>query len=255
MDVTTKRYFVACDYNRDGNSFRSPWSNKYFPPLGKYDGFKPPEHLRSLEIECNKMFETYIASYYGDGVGSVYVWESVHEDAGVAAAFVIHKVSDKKAGFSVAQWDSINICEMKSQKSSVSYRVTSTVILSLVIENDLVGSVDLGTTITRQHEQHRRFSEREAPRHVMAMGMMIEDLENSIRKDLQRVYLGKLSEILNNIRLVSPQPVDEESKVGLSRQFTGMFEGHRSLSKQHSIFDVVGKDAARDSVDMSVVDS
>ena len=25
--------FVLCDYNRDGDSFRSPWSNKYSPPL------------------------------------------------------------------------------------------------------------------------------------------------------------------------------------------------------------------------------
>jgi len=25
--------FIVCDYNRDGDSFRSPWSNKYTPPL------------------------------------------------------------------------------------------------------------------------------------------------------------------------------------------------------------------------------
>ncbi len=29
----TNKDFIVCDYNRDGDSFRSPWSNKYTPPL------------------------------------------------------------------------------------------------------------------------------------------------------------------------------------------------------------------------------
>merc|ERR1719379_2684268 len=39
--------FVLCDYNRDGDSYRSPWSNTYFPEM---DGFKPNQELRDLEI-------------------------------------------------------------------------------------------------------------------------------------------------------------------------------------------------------------
>lgn len=37
--------------------FRSPWTNKYDPPLE--DGVKPTERLRNLEIEVNAAFEAY----------------------------------------------------------------------------------------------------------------------------------------------------------------------------------------------------
>lgn len=31
LDTVTGRDFLKCEYNRDGDSYRSPWSNKYFP--------------------------------------------------------------------------------------------------------------------------------------------------------------------------------------------------------------------------------
>ena len=36
---------------------RSPWSNKYDPPLP--DGAVPSDRLRRLEIEANQAFDTY----------------------------------------------------------------------------------------------------------------------------------------------------------------------------------------------------
>uniref|UniRef100_UPI0039802BEE hypothetical protein n=1 Tax=Salmonella sp. s54836 TaxID=3159673 RepID=UPI0039802BEE len=48
-DTSTGKDFLLCDYNRDGDSYRSPWSNKYFPEL--LDGASPSEHRRKLEIE------------------------------------------------------------------------------------------------------------------------------------------------------------------------------------------------------------
>jgi capping protein beta len=53
----TGRKYVLCDYNRDGDSYRSPWSNKFNPPLE--DGFAPSEELRKLEIEANYVFDAY----------------------------------------------------------------------------------------------------------------------------------------------------------------------------------------------------
>ena len=34
IDKETGRKYLNCDYNRDGDSYRSPWSNKYDPPIG-----------------------------------------------------------------------------------------------------------------------------------------------------------------------------------------------------------------------------
>lgn len=38
-------------------SARSPWSNKYDPPLS--DGAVPSDRLRRLEVEANQAFDTY----------------------------------------------------------------------------------------------------------------------------------------------------------------------------------------------------
>jgi len=57
QDPKTKQEYILCDYNRDGDSFRSPWSNSYYPPLD--DGFLPNQRLRNMEIEANKIFDIY----------------------------------------------------------------------------------------------------------------------------------------------------------------------------------------------------
>jgi len=35
IDTTVGREFLKCEYNRDGDSYRSPWTNSYFPPTGE----------------------------------------------------------------------------------------------------------------------------------------------------------------------------------------------------------------------------
>ena len=39
-DEEAERDFLLCDYNRDGDSYRSPHTNKYYPDID--DGFRPP---------------------------------------------------------------------------------------------------------------------------------------------------------------------------------------------------------------------
>lgn len=67
------REYLCCDYNRDGDSYRSPWSSEYDPPLD--DGTQPPTALRELEIRANDAFNTYRQLYYDGGLSSVYLWE------------------------------------------------------------------------------------------------------------------------------------------------------------------------------------
>lgn len=43
-DTIENRYFLKTDFNRDENSYRSPYSNKYFPP--KEDAPFPARPLR-----------------------------------------------------------------------------------------------------------------------------------------------------------------------------------------------------------------
>lgn len=84
---SSNREYLCCDYNRDGDSFRSPWSSKYDPELP--DGTQPPLKLRELEIRANEAFNTYRQLYYNGGLSSVYLWEL--ETAGFAGVVLFKK--------------------------------------------------------------------------------------------------------------------------------------------------------------------
>ena len=71
--------------------YRSPWSNKYDPPLS--DGAVPSANLRQLELQANEVFDIYRDLYFEGGVSSVYCWDL---DSGFAAVVLI-----KKSTFSI----------------------------------------------------------------------------------------------------------------------------------------------------------
>ena len=85
-DEKTGQMFLLCDYNRHGDSYRSPWSNQYIPDIE--DGFAPSEKLRALEASANATFDAYRELYYEGGVSSVYFWDL---DDGFAGCFLVKK--------------------------------------------------------------------------------------------------------------------------------------------------------------------
>ena len=66
--------FIKCSYNKLGDSYRSPWTNKFFPesPHPVY----PPEIFREFEKSFNEIYALYAKLYYGnEAVSSVFIWE------------------------------------------------------------------------------------------------------------------------------------------------------------------------------------
>lgn len=51
-DETEGKPFLKCEYNMFGDSFRSPWSNQYFPPVEENEEeiIYPSHELREMEI-------------------------------------------------------------------------------------------------------------------------------------------------------------------------------------------------------------
>lgn len=131
----SNREYLCCDYNRDIDSFRSPWSNTYYPELSPkdlQDSPFPSAPLRKLEILANDSFDVYRDLYYEGGISSVYLWDlneeyfNGHDFAGV--------VLFKKNQSDHSNWDSIHVFEVTTSPSSpdsFNYRVTTTIILHL----------------------------------------------------------------------------------------------------------------------------
>merc|ERR1711935_493600 len=166
-DTESGRDYLLCDYNRDGDSYRSPFTNKYDPPLE--DG----------------------------AVSSAYLWDV---DDGFAGCILIKKPgagSKKMKGC----WDSIHVVEVINQGAEAQYQLTSTVMLWMQTNKESSGSMNLGGSMTRQDEKTLKVNS--VTPHLANIGKMIEDLEFKMRAELQEIYFGKTAAIVNDTRSIN----------------------------------------------------
>ena len=192
----TGRAYLVCDYNRDGDSHRSPWSNEYQPVID--DGFVPSEKLRRLEVEANTLFDCYRELYFEGGTSSVYLWDLDGED--FAGCFLIKKKVSGHRFVSEGCWDSIHVVEVNLEAGGKAalYKLTTTVILVMDVQKEAVGDTNLSGTLTRTAE--KRCVIDAAHSHMHNMGTLIEDTETDIRVNMDALYIQKTREVVNNIR-------------------------------------------------------
>lgn len=202
------KQFLLCDYNRDGDSYRSPWNNKYDPPIE--DGFRPSEKLRILEQKANSVFDAYRALYYEGGVSSVYLWD-LEESGGFAGCFLVKKeVNEPQRHVSIGSWDSIHVIEaVPGTDGSSTYKLTTTVMLNMTTKEGSAGTVNLSGGLTRQGRPQTLKSPNDSS-HVINMGKMIEAMEIDIRNQLDSLYIQKTRDVVNSIR--KPFKVDGPSQ-------------------------------------------
>jgi len=224
-DTKAGRDFILCDYNRDGDSHRSPWSNSYYPPQD--DGFVPSAALRKMETEANDIFDTYRKLYFEGGTSSVYFFNTDEKDnKSFGACFLIHKDVDPKelaaqtgAGAAATQsakdkgldagwWDSIHVFEVtEAKKGTYEYKLTTTVMVSMSVKNPLVGEVDLSGNMTQQDT--KVFAVTELSPHISNLGRMLEEMELKIRNSIEGIYIQKTREVVNGMRSAGAQKEKE----------------------------------------------
>lgn len=195
------KLYLAADYNRDGDSYRSPWSNYYYPKLSadlEELAPKPPAELRDLEVFANKSFDIYRDLYYEGGISSVYLWypDEGEEDAvsnGFAGAILL------KNELNNATWDGVHIVNVVKVSSSLyDYELTSTVLLSLQDENSESETLRLSGSLTR--ETVKRQAAEDSFAHVANIGSMVEAMESKLRNQIQEVYFGKTKDVFLELR-------------------------------------------------------
>ncbi|GKB82030.1 probable F-actin-capping protein subunit beta, partial [Tanacetum coccineum] len=152
-DEDSGKEFILCEYNRDADCYRSPWSNKFHPHLD--DGMYPSEELRKLEVEANEVFTIYRDQYYEGGISSVYLWEE-DDNEGFVACFLIKKDGSKyahgKRGYlHEGGWEAIHVIQVGPDEEGMAhYCLTSTIMLSLTTDSDTSGTFNLSGSIRRQ---------------------------------------------------------------------------------------------------------
>jgi capping protein beta len=236
--------YLLCDYNRDGDSYRSPWTNQYDPPLE--DGVLPSTTLRNMEVLANDIFDGYREMYYEGGASSVYFWD-LDEPAFAACVLFKKDVETKIKGLNAGNWDAIHVIEVKPQSGGgkADYKLTSTIMLRVAVDhhvkNSGTGALNLSGSLTRQRETSLPAADQSArptaramqprwaffltrararPRaqaHVANMGRMVEEMENQMRDALQTIYFGKTKTVVNGLFKASGA-AEEDRKKALQAQ-------------------------------------
>ncbi|KAI4859223.1 F-actin-capping protein subunit beta [Hypoxylon rubiginosum] len=196
------REYLLCDYNRDGDSYRSPWSNEFDPPIeggasaAAAAGSLPSDKVRAMEVRANEAFDLYRDLYYEGGVSSVYFWNLDDGFAGV----VLLKKEAKPGHANEGTWDSIHVFEAIDRARFTQYNLTSTVILSLSTNSHSLGDMDLSGNMTRQIEIELPAESDE--QQIANIGKLVEDMELKMRNLLQEVYFGKAKDVVGDLRSV-----------------------------------------------------
>lgn len=192
QDKETHQDFIKCDYNRDGDSFRSPFSNKYYPPLP--DGQLPSGKLRKLEELANKSFASYLNLFFRYGTLSVYCWDLEDKSFGLGV-FVRKDCNSTTEEFdgSISCSDVFTITETAT--GQYDYEMVSSVLLELKV--NVPGGKPVIMSGGCADSKVKSLPAKDNIEMLVNVGTMIEDNAANFMEHVKQIYVSKMTEILS----------------------------------------------------------
>lgn len=203
------------EYNRDGDSYRSPWSNQYFPATEST--FFPSAPLLKLEQKANAMFATYVKLYYDSAFSSVYMVDT--QEPGFNACFLVKKDITDEKDIKKGCWDAVHVvtCNLKMAPQAA-YRVISTVMITIEATSPTVGSFTISGSCAKTTDETLNlpadFGTKGDPDHfhIKTVGKIIEANESMLRNDVVENYINKQRQITNTARLMEEYMTREQKQ-------------------------------------------
>jgi capping protein beta len=199
LDDTTGKPFIASDFNRIKQAYRSPWSNVYIPHSDDIENYYfPPEQLRKIEISFNELLLSYCHLYYENAVGSAYFSEGTESGVFFVVAHVKKEAMDvdnKESDF----WESTHSSRVSARldldRMHVEISTTSTVLVSFDF-GDTNSSSSLNGSMSKTGTRSFISSASEFDEQLIRnLGELIEELENSIRASMEKVCIPRCAEL------------------------------------------------------------
>ncbi len=207
MDTQKGRPFLKCEYNRDGDAYRSPWSNRYYPEdQANPDAIYPQADLLQLEQKLNDVFQRYSHLYFDQSstMTSVYLFETSH--AGFGGSFLVKKEIGGQENLKEGTWDSIHVVTVDLERQhdgKARYRVISNVFLKMISSAESYGNLEIAGNLTRTREETYNIDPKVKSEdfHIVNIGRLIESNETEIRTEMDSIYINKTKQIVNTGRL------------------------------------------------------
>ncbi|SOV11997.1 F-actin-capping protein subunit beta, putative [Plasmodium gaboni] len=196
-DKEENKYYLGNMFNKEKNSYRSPYTNIYFSEQ-HINGYVPPDHLRTLEILYNKIFDRYRKAYYMNGLSSVYLWPNPIED-GFVACFLIKKkdIFDKETKI---KWEATHLIQVNITNYIIHYQISSTINFEIKQNHNLILSGNINKALENSKKVSDLYLLKDQYFHIQNIGYLIECMENSLRKSIEYIYILKIQDMLNSIK-------------------------------------------------------
>ena len=196
-DEVTSAEYVACEFNRDLDSHRSPFSNQYFPPIE--DGQRIPERLRDIEIKANTAFGAYRNLYFKGGISSVYLWE-IDENIFGMGIFIKNQIdtllqNDQKIKGSIDCSDTVEITE---NGNSAKYTLTSSVLMHVELDLGFSKPIEISGNVSESKEKTISFKNDDD--HIVNVGKMVEENSAHFRDLIEELYVSKIKYLIDLLR-------------------------------------------------------
>ncbi len=202
IDQSNGREYLKHEYNRDGDSYRSPWTNKFYPECDAT--FFPSAPLLKLEQKCNQVFEQYVKLYYDYAISSVYFADT--PTPGFNASFLVKKELQDVQTIKYGNWDAIHIVNCAINGAKAEYKVISTVMITMETNMDVLGKMTVAGSCSKTTSQTvalpADFATNSDAHHLRVVGKMIENHEGQLRTEVADNYINKQRQIINSGRLV-----------------------------------------------------
>jgi capping protein (actin filament) muscle Z-line, beta len=196
--------FLQHEYNRDGESYRSPNDNKYYPDFP--EGGQLPEHLKVLEAKFNFAWAAYAKAYFADAaISSVYLAES-QEENGFQAAFLIKKNIDHEKHIEGTCWDSIHVVSLSIKDNKCYIDLTSTVFITFQCNWKDLGQMALAGSCAKVAKKHAialpgDYAKNPNGFYLSQIGAIVEENEGRLRETVNDHYITKQRLIINTSRI------------------------------------------------------
>ena len=89
----------------------------------------------------------------------------------------------------------------EGNKIKVMYKLTTTIILQMSFKHTVCGVVDLSGSMTRQNEEtyELKGGYNDHQFHIEKIGKLVEDLESTLRSQIEEIYFKKSQEVIKLI--------------------------------------------------------
>ena len=236
--------FIESEFNKDENSYRSPWSNKYFPP--KESDKLLPNELRILEERLNQLIKLYLKVYYSeDAISSAYI---MFQDESISNGFLCYvfirsSIKNSENLKDDSFLESTNIISVKfmrersdtpnKEKIKIIYKTNTIFLFQLELKNS--GNCTYsGTKFCECSKTTYTTNYFDYDKHLKYIGKSIEENEGNLRLKVDQIYLEKNNYICKEMRLEEGQDGVTNCQINNFKKACTEFEKFAKRKKDES---------------------